>query len=524
MFKKSIVGLVISALMAVASIHTRAATLDVNGLEVGGSNFVMYDVSMVPWNGSLWYQPMALRPVIGTLHYDPERVRAELTVMKSRGQKKVSLVLWHMHIDPTPNDVYGHVVASNGGALTSQHAANLSQVLGYIAQLGFQEVQLRFAPQGGNHPELWTAGWNESAYQENWNFLVNTRQIVEDALSQTRIRRTYDLGAEMAGLTNGQLAPYARRLWSDYTYSFGNDDTYGFSVATYPGRLTAFIQNMDLTGARPNSYAFDLYGDEYQQLQGVRNELAAAGDLEKSIIIQEDYYNDADSYQQIVQAKNELELNIRTIMQWPLQRGIPDVHFTMNYAKEYRNYNPHTVNGITGIIDASTAVCTIPSNSSVCSPTITWTTSPATVANINLGSGQLFAQGTSGAQSAPWIFPGHVSFLMTAQNALLDQVSVYGLPMKGKLASSSPTNTCQLQSGQNVCTLTIYWSVPDGWNETVSVKVGNQLFATSGITGTGDAPWITTQGATFSLYAGSMLLDELFVRAVSPCIGCSLEE
>lgn len=524
MFRKSIVGWAISTLMAVAAIHAHAVTLDVNGLEVGGSNFVMYDVSMVPWDGSIWYRPLALRPVIGTLHYDPERVLAELTVMKSRGQKKVSLVLWHMNMGATYDNVYGHVVASNGGALTSQHAANLNQLLGYIAQLGFQELQLRFAPQGGNHPELWTAGWNESVYQENWNFLVNTRQIVEDALSKTRIRRTYDLGAEMAGLTNGQLAPYARRLWSDYTYSFGADDTYGFSVATYPGRLTTFIQNMDLTGARPNSYAFDLYGDEYQQLLGVRNELAAAGDLGKSIIIQEDYYNDADSYQQIVQAKNALGLNIRTIMQWPLQRGGPNSAFSVNYAKEYRNYNPFTVDGITGIIDASTAVCTIPSNSSVCSPTITWTTSPATVANINLGSGQLFAQGTSGSQAAPWIFPGPVSFLMTAQNALLDQISVYGLTMKGKLVSSSPTNTCQLQSGQNVCTLTIYWSVPDGWNEAVSVKVGNTLFATSGITGAQDAPWITTQGTTFSLYAGSMLLDQLYVHAVSPCLGCSLDE
>lgn len=524
MFKQSTFYIVISALLAVASNHTRAATLDVNGLEVGGSNFVMYDVSMVPWNGSLWYQPLALRPVIGTLHYDPERVLAELTVMKSRGQKKVSLLLWHMYMGATYDNVYGHVVASNGGALSSQHAANLTQLLGYISQLGFQEVQVRFGPQGGNDPGQWVNGWDEPTYQENWNFLLNARQIVEEALSKTRVRRTYDLGAEMAGLTNGQYPTYARRLWSDYTYSFGNDDTYGFSVAAYPGRLAAFIANLDLTGSRPNSYAIDLYGDEYQQLTVVRNELAAAGDLGKSIIIQEDYYNDADSYQQIVQAKNALGLNIRTIMQWPLQRGGPNSAFSVNYAKEFRNYNPFTVNGITGIIDASTAVCTIPSNSSVCSPTITWTTSPATVANINLGSGQLFAQGTSGSQAAPWIFPGPVSFLMTAQNALLDQVSVYGLTMKGKLVSSSPTNTCELQSGQSTCNLTIYWSIPDGWNEAISVKVGNTLFATSGITGAQDAPWINTQGTTFSLYAGSMLLDELFVHAVSPCVGCSLDE
>jgi hypothetical protein len=502
-----------AVIIAIATNNANSATIDVNGLEVGGSNYAFYDVSGVPWNGSLWGQPLALRPVIGTMHYDPERVKAQLTVMKSRGQKKISLILWHMNLGSGGgNDgVYMHTINSNGGALTPLHQDNLIKLLNYIKELKFEEVQLRVAPQGGNDPGSWPQGWNEPVYQENWNFIANTRKLVEDTLSSTQIRRTYDLGIELGGLTGGQIAEYTRRLWSDYSSSFGTADTCGFSIAVAPGRLPALIDNLRLTGKLPNFYALDIYGDEYKYLSMVHDELVAAGEANKGIDIQETYYNDSDSYYQIVSAKNKFGLKVRTVMQWPVQRGGPG---WLNYTPEYRNYSPTSKSGSSAVINASTPLCTIASNSTYCSPTISWSTVPATDSNVNLSSGQLFAQGSSGTQAAPWIGPGEYSFLLSSNGYLRDKISVYGLPLKGKLLSSSSNNTCQLRPNENVCTLNIYWSVPDGWNENISVKVGGRLFAISGVNGTSSAPWISTDGDLFSLYAGSRLLDQIYVKAI----------
>ena len=137
------------------------------------------------------------------------------------------------------------------------------------------------------------------------------------------------------------------------------------------------------------------------------------------------------------------------------------------------------------------------------------------MANVSIANGPLVAQDVGGSLSVPWILLGPCPFLLTRADTsqLLDQVTVYGVAMNGKLASSSSTNTCQLQPGQSTCTMTLYWSVPDGWNESIAVYNGSALFATSGINGSGTASWISSEGNTFYLYAGSKLLDTLYVHA-----------
>src|SRR5207253_8370432 len=130
---------------------------------------------------------------------------------------------------------------------------------------------------------------------------------------------------------------YAVRLWRDYTALFGTQRTIGFSIAVIPGRLTKAMADYDRVGLRPREYALDIYGDEVRTLTYVRNELSSAGpeELKKPIIILEDYYDDAQSAKEIIQARAHLMLNITTVFQWPLARGARQGHFSIDYPADY---------------------------------------------------------------------------------------------------------------------------------------------------------------------------------------------
>lgn len=83
--------------------------------------------------------PLVVRFVIGTLQYDPDRVKAELNVMKSRGQKKIALVIWH--VDNIGTGSYNGVVSginisSGNGRLDPQQQSNLSAFLDDVRQIG----------------------------------------------------------------------------------------------------------------------------------------------------------------------------------------------------------------------------------------------------------------------------------------------------------------------------------------------------------------------------------------------------
>ena len=68
------------------------------------------------------------------------------------------------------------------------------------------------------------------------------------------MRRT-DHGVELGGITDNQNTTYTRRLWSDYHNRFGKDDSYGFSIAVYPGRMAEMLRNFDASGGRPSATA-----------------------------------------------------------------------------------------------------------------------------------------------------------------------------------------------------------------------------------------------------------------------------
>lgn len=180
-------------------------------------------------------------------------MRNQLLDMAAGGQKQIALMLWHMPIDTAMDGdgdgVYGHVVDSSSGQLRAQHQANLVALLADIRCAGFNKLYFRFAVQGGVDPSAWRS-WNEDMFQSNWNFLHQTRSLVDAQMLGSGIEVIYDLAAELGGITSGQARAYTKKLWQNVTYVFGTTSTYGFSFATAPGRLTEIIAVYDETGTQ----------------------------------------------------------------------------------------------------------------------------------------------------------------------------------------------------------------------------------------------------------------------------------
>ncbi len=314
-------------------------------LDVGGSNYVMYSVWSYLENPTqkTWFTPGVMRPVIGAYHLDSATVKRQLASMYANGQRSIALLLWYgdFSSDSRISDslLYGHLVNAKLGHLMPRHVANLQRVLTLIRETGYRHLVFRFDGQGPSRSREWKT-WDEAKYQLNWRFLTSTQAIVDSVLSGSNIAILYDLDAEATGVEVGQQRAYAVRLWRDYTALFGTQRTIGFSIAVIPGRLTKGIADYDRVGSRPREYALDIYGDELRTLTYVRNELLSAGsdELKKPIIILEDFYDDAQSAKEILQARSQLMLNIRTVLQWPLARGARQAHFSIDYPADYSAY------------------------------------------------------------------------------------------------------------------------------------------------------------------------------------------
>jgi hypothetical protein len=90
-----------------------------------------------------------VRAAVTHYHLDPERLRAHLRGLRETGERKVAVVLWFTEpIDG--HDTWAHAVVPRAdGSLPPQARANLMAFLADIDALGFDEVQVRFGPQGG---------------------------------------------------------------------------------------------------------------------------------------------------------------------------------------------------------------------------------------------------------------------------------------------------------------------------------------------------------------------------------------
>ncbi len=321
-------------------------------MEVGGSNYPMYDVQGYLDNNDDWFKEGALKLVIGDYHLNPDKVNDQLTTMYQNGQRKIALVIWFSHFNPSiTTETYGHVLPSNKDKLTDQHKSNFINVLNQIKSIGYDEIILRFGPQSSAAPKSWGDLWNEEQYQENWNFINNTIKTMESTLGDSP-QRVYDLGVEMGGITKGQTEKYVKKLWDNFRYVHPELKSFGFSFAHQPGRLDNLIKNLASTGKLPDEYAFDIYQNFATKIENIKQELADNGEEDKIIVIQEFPYNTKEVYTEMMQSIATNNLKVRYIMQWPVAYDSDVKHFTIDYASDFKEYmSPFIYNAGSGCQD-----------------------------------------------------------------------------------------------------------------------------------------------------------------------------
>lgn len=310
----------------------------------GGSNYGFYSVGTYLDSPILavWNEPLNMRPVIGTYHLAPDTVRKQLALMFANGQRKLALDLWYSDrsSDPDCQDsgVCAHMVNSRYGKLFPQQETNLKNLLHDIDHQGFELIELRFATQGFADPLQWS-NWDEEKYASNWSFISSTINLVQTEIADLHVKVIYDLCLELGGVDAGMGLQYSKRLWSDYVKKYGSHNTLGFSYATAPQRFTQSISIYDQVGVRPDIYGFDIYGDEFNTFSYLKSEMETAGETSKPIIANEVYYNDPITYNQLVEVRSQLQLNIKFLLQWPLRRGDPGNVFAAQYPADFSAYD-----------------------------------------------------------------------------------------------------------------------------------------------------------------------------------------
>lgn len=316
--------------------------------EVGGSNYVVFDVGEKYLSGGdheAWFEHGMLEPVFGYYHLkDPKVIDEQLATMARNGQRKLGFMLW---ICPFENEdtkpggvegVMGHVLDSQSGAPLPQHAENIRGLLTQVRDSGyFNHIDFRFALQGDAIPSEWK-DWNEAQYQQNWNYLVSVREIVEDVMRDSKMTLTYDLGAELAGHAVGQSMPYLTRFWREWTDAFGAEDSCAFSYALNHGQVTRMVEMYREVGVWPVAHHLDVYVNLPELLGGAIDEFRAAGVENPRIVIQETFYNDPQSLQEIQAVGREKGVEFDYLMQWQFARQSPASHFTVPYPADFDAY------------------------------------------------------------------------------------------------------------------------------------------------------------------------------------------
>jgi hypothetical protein len=245
-----------------------------------------------------------------------DRIQADLRRMRSAGLTKLGLIIWHM-AHSTAAECSGFTVGSNGGRFPRRFLQNIALFLEQAKADGYDEVQIRFAPMGANSPYKWK-GWDENKFDENWS-------VIRTTVAQLKLGRTprliFELGAEFAGTTCGACLAYVTRMWKNYVDVFGSGDSYGFSVAVAPGRVTRLIQTLRAGGPMPDEIALDVYSGARNEVMRAAVEAKAAGIAEPNFLIQETYYADPDTLEEIREGARLSGARIRAIIQWPVTPG-----------------------------------------------------------------------------------------------------------------------------------------------------------------------------------------------------------
>lgn len=409
-------------------------------LNGGGNNYAIYDNGSINFGqGSNWYIPAQnLRPVVGLYNLNPTLVANQIAAMRASGQTEIVIPIWNGDLGPcepsacndgVPDGVWGEVIDNSWYGLRPQHEQNMRNLLAHVKSNGFKRVIVRFMQNNAGMPT-----WDETKYQKSWNFLYNTRNLVDSVLAGSNVEALYDLGGELGGLNNGQERAFAKRLWQDYTHVFGITKTMGYSFAWAPGRFAAMKAVYDEVGVGyPPIWGFDLYpsgGAIKTQLQQISNEMGSLNG--QPIIILETWHNDASTASNLLSALNDTytfpNLNVDSLFHWDLNRqrseaGL-DTHFTVSVVdgqistSQFSNYrgligNRRTLisNSHSGYLVLRDRNCTA-GTSVPCSIDELWGAAPSgyqhVITTYQPGVGtQLHAcVNSKGSQSVNWVVPG----------------------------------------------------------------------------------------------------------------------
>lgn len=267
----------------------------------GGSNYAWYRIN------SCDREPYGV-----IVNYDVAgaNIDSQLQAMYASGQRRLRIPIYFRR------ETYGSgtVMPSLGGDLSSRFRSNLASFLNSVRQLGFVEVELSFHPIGENDPSAWTV-WSEDFYQENWNFIANLRPVFVNSGLNYKIDLTNEaIPHDFQSI----LLQYARRLWNDYTYTFGKADTIGFSVIA--GELGRVQQIPSVyQGNYPDGFDMHFYENSYTSFVNAHNTLASFG-LTQSWVIGEAFYDDSQESQELRQAIQATGRNPLFLTQWPATR------------------------------------------------------------------------------------------------------------------------------------------------------------------------------------------------------------
>ncbi|WP_374441020.1 hypothetical protein [Stella sp.] len=308
-----ILGRALGALIAAGAGLPSAAAQE----ETGGSNYVIVDPDLGRLRGDrAWRDPGIFVPPACAYDRSAGTVDEDLRRMRAGGQRKMALVVWHMH-HANGAECAGFTVASNGGRLPERVLRNLATLLERAAADGYDEVQVRFAPMGGNSPDRWK-NWDEAKFAENWSVVRSTVGRLHQGKSP---RLVFDLGVELAGRTCQSCPDYVTRMWRNYVAEFGPGGSYGFSVAAAPGRVARLVQALRAGGPLPDEIALDVYRDAGKAVARAAAEAKAAGIAEPRFLIQETYYGEPGTVRDMLGAAERSGARIRAVMQWPVTPG-----------------------------------------------------------------------------------------------------------------------------------------------------------------------------------------------------------
>ncbi len=324
--KAPIMGLLVSTFFNVVALH--AFDMQSNG----GSNYAWYDIDESQTSGNSCREPYG---IIANYHVGGVRdtVKIQLVSMRDNRQEKLRIPIYHMR-----NPSGGTILNSINGQLQDQDEANLTLFLQDIVAAGFNELEVGFFPQGSNNPTIWDSnnyGWQETYFQENWNFIYRTHDVLEDAgISTLRI----DLMNEGAPADNQALTKqYVTELWWNYNSIFGKSDTIGFSIGGADSdRYNNLVDALNETGyGLPYLWGIHIYEDLFDgNLEELDEHMSNANDS-RSWVIGETFYDDQSVKEHF--ETSSIRRTIWHVYQWPLtsDRGC-DGHVDVGVPVDFR--------------------------------------------------------------------------------------------------------------------------------------------------------------------------------------------